>query len=432
MASEITKTLRAYRAALETSRGRYEELYSTRGENALAFYQQYANRMLRSFADVFTNVAGRRRLHRQIQRLFGTDTLDFVAVDGSCNKDPFNDFIVFSACAYGAKGQLQIDETAERPALRYRRWELERDVSMVAYVPVPFAQLAEAVGEKEDFLLSDQERINLASVHTKLMQLAEVYLAYNVVTSSSVERPRLLLMDLLPSSVMASIAGNPVAVNLSGYEFDRRRLDFRDIVVALSHPFREELQLPNHNRFRLHQLVLAELHRTRQRTIDLRDMAARYNLDLAALQQAAGGPPLYGNRARYVEVNGGIRDLRDTPTVIPRACRLGVLDGELFSSDFTAEDGSRIALDVRQSWEFTVALFRSLCDRLFRHKEPDAMIYRVVDWEGTTREHWLDPNDIDFLTAVGLRALVEACWEQKVMLLGLCCEPRLDETVWKA
>jgi hypothetical protein len=47
------------------------------------------------------------------------------------------------------------------------------------------------------------------------------------------------------------------------------------------------------------------------------------------------------------------------------------------------------------------------------------MIYRVVDAEGRTREHWLNPNDIDFLTSVGFRALAEACWEQKVMLLGI-------------
>ncbi len=261
MTSQISRTLRAYREALQESRGRYESLYTSRGENALDFYQQYAHRLVHPYARTFSDTANRRRLHRHIQRLFGSDTLDFVAVDGSCNKDPFNDFIVFSACAYGAKGQLQVNDSADRPALRYRRWELDRDVSMVAYVPVPFAQLADAVGESnEDFLLSDQERINLASVHTKLMQLAEVYLAYNIVMSSSIERPRLLLMDLLPSSVIASISGNPTAVGLSGYEYDRRRLDFRDIVIGLAHPFHKELLLPNRNRFRLHQLILAELH----------------------------------------------------------------------------------------------------------------------------------------------------------------------------
>jgi hypothetical protein len=409
MSSEISKTLRAYRQALEESRGRYEGLYTSRGKNAIVFYQKYVNRLVRQFAGLFQEASARRRLHREVRRLLGSEKLDFVAIDGSCNKDPFNDFVVFSACAYGAKGQLELEESADRPRIRYRRWELERDVSMVAYVPVPFAQLAEAVGEKEDFLVSDQERVNLASVHTKLMQLAEVYLAYNVVTSSTIERPRLVLMDLLPSSVLASIAGSPTSINLSGYEHDRRRLDFRDIVVALAHPLNSELDLPNRNRFRLHQLILGELHRTRKRSLDLRQLSQRSGVELPALLRAASGAPLYGDTGRFTETQKGIVDSAGSGSLIPRAARVGELVGEEFTCGF----------DVRHSWDFSISLFRSICDRLFRKKEADAMIYQVKDAEGTTREHWLDPNDIDFLTAVGLRALIEACWEQKVLLLGI-------------
>src|SRR5574341_770087 len=270
MPSEISKILDAYQRTLRETKGRYETLYTSRGENAFQFYRDYADRLVRNFAPRLRDVAERRRLHREIRRALGTDTIDFVAIDGSCNKDSFNDFIVFSACAYGAKGQLKLNDTGERPRIQYRRWELDRDVSMVAYVPVPFAQLADAIGEKEEFVLSDQDRVNLASVHTKLMQLAEIYLAYNVVTSSSIERPRLLLLDLLPSSVMASIAGSPSDINLGGYQYDRRRLDLKDIVVGLAHPFNPALGLPNSNRFRLHQFILGELHRSRQRQVNLR------------------------------------------------------------------------------------------------------------------------------------------------------------------
>ena len=420
MPSEISRTLRAYQQALEASRGRYELLYTSRGQNAQEFHERFAKQLICPYACKFSDVGVRRRLHRQIQRHFGTDTIDFVAIDGSCNKDAFSDFIVFSACAYGAKGQLEVDESAEPPSLRYRRWELERDVSMVAYVPVPFAQLADAIGEQEDFLFSDQERLNLASVHTKLMQLAEVYLAYNVVTSSSVERPRLLLMDLLPSSVLASISGSPRAINLSGYEYDRRQLDFRDIVIALAHPFQSDLQLPNRNRFRLHQLIINELHESGQKSVNLREMAVKYGMNFEALLRAAGGPPLYGNRQRYVEAEEGLLDTANNPPeLLRRAKRLGVLDGDVFASEFHDVNGHRVSIDARESWEFTVALFQSICDRLFRRKEPDAMIYRVADFEGQIREHWLDPNDIDFLTGVGLRALIEACWDKRVMLLGV-------------
>lgn len=420
MPSEISRTLKAYQQALDSSRSRYEGLYTSRGQNALEFYRAYAHHLVRRYATIFRDPAVRRRLHRQLRRTVGTENIDFVAVDGSCNKDVFNDFIVFSACAYGAKGQLDLEDTTERPRIHYKRWELERDVSMVAYVPVPFAHLADAIGEKEDFLLSDQDRINLASVHTKLMQLAEVYLAYNVVTSSSIERPRLVLMDLLPSSVMASIAASPTQVNLGGYEYDRRRLDFRDIVVALAHPFNEALQLPNRNRFRIHQLILWELHRRGQKHVDLGEVTRQYSLDLDVVTRAAGGPPLYGDQLRYVETPEGMLDTRsDPPSLTPRAERVGVVSGATFRTEFETLGQVQVSLDVRHSWEFTLALFRSICDRLFRRKEPDAMIYQVIGLDGRTREHWLDPADIDFLTSVGIRALIEACWDQRVLLLGI-------------
>lgn len=418
MGSEISKILTSYRKALDHSRGRYEALYQTRGLNAAEFYEKYANRLVRNYAASFLDLGTRRRIHRQIRRAVGSDCIDFVAIDGSCYKDEFNDFVVFSACAYGAKGQLELKETGDRPKIRYRRWELDRDVSMVAYVPVPFAQLADVLGEKEDFLLSDQDRINLASVHTKLMQLAEIYLAYNIVTSSSIDKPRLILMDLLPSSVMASIASSPESVNLSGYEYDRRRLDFKDIVVSLAHPFSEVLDLPNRNRFRLHQLVIADLYRRGTKHVDLKDLADRSKVKLDDLRKAVGGRPLYGDPVHYKETSEGIVDSR-VQQLISRAARVGILAGDHFTTEFQSFNEQHVSLDVRHSWEFTVGLFRSICDRLFRRKEADAMVYQVAGSDGRTREHWLDPTDIEFLTAIGIRALIEACWEQRVILLGI-------------
>lgn len=420
MSSEISKTLTAYRHALNKSRNRYEDLYASRGLNALEFYDNYAHLLIRQYKDGFDNHGERRKLHREIRRLFGTDNLDFVAIDGSCNKDPFNDFITFSACAYGAKGRLELNDSGDRPGIKYHRWELERDVSMVAYVPIPFAQLADVMDEREDFLMSDQEKINLSSVHTKLMQLAEIYLAYNVISSSSIDRPRLLLMDLLPSSVIASIAGKPSAVNLSGYRHDRRRLQYQDIVVALAHPFNQELKLPNRNEFRLAQLILGELHNRRSSEVDLSEIAHKYDVSVASLINAAKRAPLYGDLDRFEETPDGILDKKSSPPqLIPRASRVGVLSDTVFKAGWITAEGEWNNLDIQASWQFTLSLFRSICDRLFRDKEPEAMVYSIEDNKGKLREHWLDPNDIDFLISVGARALIETCWSQRVMLVGI-------------
>jgi hypothetical protein len=59
-------------------------------------------------------------------------------------------------------------------------------------VPVPFARLEE-VTEREQFLVTEEEKINLASAHLQVMQLAGIFLAYNSVRSSRSDAPNVLL-----------------------------------------------------------------------------------------------------------------------------------------------------------------------------------------------------------------------------------------------
>src|SRR5581483_7989034 len=117
----------------------------------------------------FLNPTTRSFITRQVERAFGTTDIDFVAIDGTCQKDPFSDFIVFFGGAYGAKGRASLH--GDPPRVKYQKWEMNRDVSMVAWIPVPFAQLSDVTGPeaKETFLVSDADRVNLASIHTMLM-----------------------------------------------------------------------------------------------------------------------------------------------------------------------------------------------------------------------------------------------------------------------
>ena len=47
---------------------------------------------------------------------------------------------------------------------------------MVAWVPIPFASMEDVVHQEGDsFLVTEEEKINLASIHVQLMQLAEIF-----------------------------------------------------------------------------------------------------------------------------------------------------------------------------------------------------------------------------------------------------------------
>lgn len=47
------------------------------------------------------------------------------------------------------------------------------------------------------------------------------------------------------------------------------------------------------------------------------------------------------------------------------------------------------------------------------------MLYEAPDEDGVVRMRWMSPDDIRFLIAVGLRALIERCWERKILLTGI-------------
>jgi hypothetical protein len=385
--STISEIYTSYGEALSFSRNKYTDLYRARARNARDFYQAFFHNLVVPLAPRFADPAARRHIHRHIERFFGTDSIDFVAIDGTSKKIPFQDFIVFFACAYGAKGQINL--TDDPPSIRYQKWSLDKDVSMVTYIPVPFAEFADVVDQdrRETFLVSDSDRVDLSTIDTRIMELAEIYLAYNVATSSALETPRLIMLDRSPSSVLADVALRPEELPLLGYPYDRRRLTVADAQVALAHPFHPALGIPSLKKFRQYWALIAEFHQQHAQAVSLAEFARRRHIPLSELENTITYLDESLSFARS-EVRGGIQWL--------------VTD-----------------IDVRTSWAYVVSLFENICYRLFIEKDQTALLYEAPDDQGVPRLRWMSPDDIRFLIAVGVRALIEKCWERNILLTGV-------------
>jgi hypothetical protein len=54
-------------------------------------------------------------------------------------------------------------------------------------------------------------------------------------------------------------------------------------------------------------------------------------------------------------------------------------------------------------------------------KDQSALTYDTPDPEDKTimRKRWMSPDDVQFLVAIGLRALIEVCWEKRILLVGV-------------
>jgi hypothetical protein len=112
--------------------------------------------------------------------------------------------MVFSCVAYGVRGEISL--LGDPPTIKYKRRGMDEDISFVAYVPVPFAEIEDVANPErlEDFVVTDQDKVDLSNIQNTLMQLAEVYLAYEMACSNSPDRARIILMDHSPSSIMVS------------------------------------------------------------------------------------------------------------------------------------------------------------------------------------------------------------------------------------
>ena len=128
--STISEIFTSYRASLDDSQNRYEALYTERVQNAREFHQQFFHKLIRNYRPIFTNPAALQQLRRNLYSFFQSDRIDFVAIDGTCSKDAFQDFITFFGGAYGAKGSISLEGTP--PKVHYHKWAMNKDVSIVA------------------------------------------------------------------------------------------------------------------------------------------------------------------------------------------------------------------------------------------------------------------------------------------------------------
>lgn len=358
--SKVSDISTAYRDALNVGRDQYNQLVEERRLAAEEFYSQFLSTQITNFRNRFSSQRGREQLQERIDRALGTRRLQFIAIDGTCRKEQYSDMLTFFGGAYGARGELEL--AAGDHKVRYKRWSLDQDVSMVAWVPVPFARLEE-IQLQEQFLATNEEEASVASVHTQIMQLAEIFLAINTITASVIDAPNLVLMDLSPSSVLANVSQKQDNIGLVGYPYDRRHLTKADIAVAYAQPVNETFGIPSDKRIDRHRRIIASLLREPTQRIDTR-------LDWAPIDE--------------------------------------ILD----------ENGVPL-INVRESWDYTKALFQNICKRLFLDKDPTALQYDTEGDFGAVRKQWMSSNDLNFLIAVGMRMLIEESWKRNVLLYGI-------------
>ena len=171
MGSLISTILSAYKTSLDTSRQRYQNALNEKGATTREFYEAFFKDLIITYEPLRSNPNRLDLIGNLVKRFFGPDEIKFAAVDGTSYKEQFQDYMVFFGAAYAVRGSVGLGSGF--PSTKYERWSTEQDVSMVAYIPIPFAELG-SLAEDQFVIESDTANISLNNIHNQLMQLAEV------------------------------------------------------------------------------------------------------------------------------------------------------------------------------------------------------------------------------------------------------------------
>jgi hypothetical protein len=390
MGSLISTILSAYKTSLDTSRERYQNAISEKGSTTREFYDAFLKDLIIKYSPLKSDQNRLDLIGNLVKRFFGPDEIKFAAVDGTSYKEQFQDYMVFFGAAYAVRGNIGLG--SDYPSTKYDRWSTEQDVSMVAYIPIPFAELG-SLAEDQFVIESDTANVSLNNIHNQLMQLAEVFLLYDLVNSSS-SRPKFVLWDQSISGVLSNTTVNVKDIGLTNVYHNGRKIGVPDIIIAYSRPYDDDLDIPSSKDYKMYDRIIKEV--VANGSVTFRDLSLKLDID--------------ENRVKS-EISTGLMKQYILKSVTNP-------DGILVID----ENQNKITLNTHspysRSWDYTKSYFNDFCNRLFKEKDVKALLYER-EINGEFRETWMTPNDLKFLIAVGLRALIELCWRHKVLFVGI-------------
>ncbi len=385
--SKLSQIYGYWKNSIKASMKRYDENM----ERSLKHLQNFYNMVLKDYiidwSRYFESQPFRHSLRQKMESFFGKNEINFVAIDGTCVKDEGSDFITFFAGAYGARGKIIIKHEGEK--IKYERWDFARDVTMVAQIPV-FPYEIEFVASSPELsqmqFYSDKDIQEILNLHTSLMKLAEIYLAYHVVSSSTVDMPQIILLDLAPSTLLRVPYVNYKSTNYLGYKYLNDTIKLSDVIVALSHPYNSLLGVPSRKKYRRYALLLSKLDevcsQNQKNYFTYKELTEICHLSIEDIKEIV----------RFLDATGVVED------------------------DETA--GIKLFVNLSQRWSYLVSFFDYICNQIFIRKNPTALEFSNFSEESNIKK-LISHDDINFLISIGIRALIEKCWEKNVFLIGI-------------
>lgn len=382
MGIDLSKLYKKYRENIEVSRADYEKQLNLLADSLRRDWEICLGDSVFSFDNKFGLSDYRLILSDYAKKFFGlTDpSISFAAIDGSCDFVRGDRFISIYGGAYASRGSIEISGDASR--LVYRR-NLERDISYVAFIPVPPIAVKQSI-ESEGFqegmpqaALSDREYTNFFTLQTRIMDLAESYAAYDL-SRATQEYPHLILMDKTLSGWLGNTSFRElVDSTMTGKEICGETINRSDVYFSVSHPHNLNLDVPSQSKWLPYNRIIAEAYAQNKKELKFDELSGKLSKDF------------------FMDAGKAIKNTK-----------LGTYDPIALKICFYE--------NPKQSWQKMNRIFDDLCKGLFEDRKWDAI--RCTQDDSIT---YLTSRELQFLSGIGLRLLIERCWSKKILLIGV-------------
>ena len=319
------------------------------------------------------------------KEFFGSDRVEYIAIDGTESIDQRLDMLVFYVGAFGYSGNvtfLENEVVIDEPR------SMKGELSISTAVPLSEEDAAEVFGQKTESGLE----IDVNRLPGALMHLAEYYLAYKAAVTDN--PAKIILLD-------RTLAGDVGHHSWSTRELVQHHLSILE-GMETPHGVVENFDL--------------QLCRILLPNDNLKIPAPRSHL----LKYAAIAHILDGKQRSIGQL---ITELGASHNHMERLrTHFGELENE--SNIFGQVFNYKLKDKVSKYWDRVLAAAVAVADHVFDPRGQHPLRFRKK-----AEEYWITADDIDFITLILVYALTRRAWTTNLLLIGLIKDTGARELV---
>lgn len=381
LGNKISKTGRI----LDYSSSIYLDEFQQQIEHNISLYDQLLKQLI---VDKFD----RSSANKTFKEFFNKETINFVAIDGTEYAKQFFDMVIFYAGAYTCEGRINFP-TPDKIKTTYNEKFIDRGKEISSCVPIFINKIPEidTSFNKRNHnnalsQLTEEEIIDNTDISKSLMTFSEFFLAYKIASEKQTD---LIFMDRSISNVHSRLIYNTSkkkqwssTCSILNTGIDQVKIDANDLTIARHYLINELLEIP-----------------------PPRGDYLRFSLLFKILQNE-------GLNLESICEHLKISEKKK----IKRIEKL--LEKWIEEKVISKNDGYYVVNDkYKSTWDRIKKLVVLLGNQIFQSEKDPFIVVKEVD--GKIKKEWLTTTDLTFLTLFSLLMLIEECWRNHILLVGI-------------